>query len=101
MIALSFVGGCSSFGKTVNPAKYDNMSCTELNSALGSIAREISQTAVSRGKVANTNIPRWVLGGSRVAAAVASRETARIDRLKQQEDAIAATRRSRCSVAPE
>jgi len=96
VIAVLLVTGCSSIGKTVDPAKYDSMSCTELNSALGENAREISQTAITRGKVTSTNVPRWLLGGSRVKTAVANRETARIDRLKQQQDAIAAARARRC-----
>ncbi|BCG89451.1 hypothetical protein MesoLj113c_55610 [Mesorhizobium sp. 113-3-9] len=72
------------------------MTCIELNSALGETANEISQTAITRGKVANTSVPRWLLGGSRVKTAVANRETARIDRLKQQQDAIAAARARKC-----
>jgi len=97
VIALFLVAGCSSIGRTVDPAKYDSMSCTELNSALGDIARNISQTAITRGKVASTNVPRWLLGGSRVKGAVTDRETARIERLKQQEEAIASTRARRCT----
>ncbi|BCG74509.1 hypothetical protein MesoLj113a_56670 [Mesorhizobium sp. 113-1-2] len=96
VIALFLVAGCSSIGRTADPAKYDSMSCTELNSALGQNAGEISQTAITRGKVANTSVPRWLLGGSRVKTAVANRETARIERLKQQQDAIAAARARRC-----
>lgn len=96
-IALFLVAGCSSISRTVDPAKYNSMTCTELNSALGDVARDISQTAITRGKVANTNIPRWLLGGSRVKTAVASRETARIERLKQQEAAIAGARARRCA----
>jgi hypothetical protein len=97
MLALFLVAGCSSIGKTVDPAKYDSMTCTELNSALGDTARDISQTAITRGKVANTSVPRWLLGGSRVKTVVANRETARIDRLKQQEEAIASARARRCT----
>ena len=96
MIALFLVAGCSSIGKTVDPATYDSMTCTELNSALGDVARDISQTAITRGKVANTSVPRWLLGGSRVKTAVADRETARIDRLKQQQDAMVAARANKC-----
>lgn len=99
VIALFLLAGCSSIGRTVDPAKYESMSCTELNSALGDIARDISQTAVTRGKVANTSVPRWLLGGSRVKTAVADRETARIGRLKQQEEAIAAARGHKCSTS--
>ncbi|WP_245262894.1 MULTISPECIES: hypothetical protein [Mesorhizobium] len=73
------------------------MSCSDLNSALGSSARDISQTAITRGKVVNTSVPRWLLGGSRVKTAVANRETARIDRLKRQQDAIVAVRARKCA----
>ncbi|TPK69191.1 hypothetical protein FJ546_00850 [Mesorhizobium sp. B2-4-19] len=96
VIAALLVTGCSSIGTTADPVTYDRMSCTELNSALGEKATEISQTAITRGKVANTSVPRWLLGVSRVKTAVANRETARIDRLKQQQDAIAAARARNC-----
>ena len=96
LLALSLATGCSSLGGTVNPAKYDSMSCTELNNAVGDTARDISQTAITRGKVANTSVPNWLLGGARVKTAVANRETARIEKLKQQQDALVATRANRC-----
>ncbi|MER9652451.1 hypothetical protein NKJ26_02900 [Mesorhizobium sp. M0152] len=96
VLALFLAAGCSSIGRTVDPSKYESMSCTELNSALGDTARNISQTAITRGKVANTSVPRWLLGGSRVKAAIANRETAGIDRLKQQQQAIVAVRARKC-----
>ena len=73
------------------------MTCAELNTAVGDIAREISQTAITRGKVANTSVPNWLLGGARVKTAVANRETARIERLQQQQQAIVTVRERRCS----
>ena len=100
LLALSLAAGCSSLGGTVNPAKYDSMTCAELNTAVGDIAREISQTAITRGKVANTSVPNWLLGGARVKSAVANRETARIERLKERQEAVIATRTSRCSTLP-
>jgi len=96
ILALAFVAGCSSLGSAVNPAKYDTMTCAELNNALGDVSRGISQTAIARGKVANTSVPSWLWGGARVKTAVANRETARIDRLKHQEEAIVAARKRRC-----
>ena len=72
------------------------MSCAELNSALGDTATDISRTAIARGKVANTSVPSWLLGGEGVKTVVAKRETARIDRLQQQQQAIIATRRQKC-----
>ncbi|ESW79749.1 hypothetical protein X773_17325 [Mesorhizobium sp. LSJC285A00] len=96
MLVLFLMAGCSSLGSAVNPAKYDRMTCAELNNAVGDTAREISQTAITRGKVTNTSVPNWLLGGARVKSAVANRETARIERLKEREAAIVATRTSRC-----
>jgi len=95
LLLLSLLG-CSSTS-SIDPAKYDKMSCAELNSALGDAATEISRTAISRGKVASTGVPNWLLGGERVKTAVANRETARIERLQQQQQAIIAARRQRCS----
>lgn len=97
VLALCLVAGCSSVTGSVNPAKYDKMTCVELNNAMGGTASEISQTAISRGKVANTSVPRWLLGGTKVTTAIANRETARIDRLKQQQDTIATIRSRKCS----
>ena len=76
------------------------MTCAELNTAVGAISREISQTAITRGKVVNTSVPNWLLGGARVKSAVANRETARIERLKERQEAVIATRASRCSTSP-
>ncbi|RWM32000.1 hypothetical protein [Mesorhizobium sp.] len=93
---LPFAAGCSSTVASIDPAKYDMMSCAELNSALGDTATDISRTAISRGKVANTSVPSWLLGGERVKTVVANRDTARIEKLQQQQQAIVATRKQRC-----
>ncbi|MDG4854545.1 MAG: hypothetical protein EOQ55_01110 [Mesorhizobium sp.] len=96
LLPLTLIAGCSSSVASINPAKYDGMSCAELNSALGDTATDISRTAISRGKVANTSVPTWLLGGERVKTVVANRDTARIERLQQQQQAIIAARKSRC-----
>ncbi|MET3591257.1 hypothetical protein ABID26_000636 [Mesorhizobium shonense] len=93
---LLFAAGCSSTAASLDPAKYDRMSCAELNSALGDTATDISRTAISRGKVANTSVPSWLLGGERVKSVVANRDTARIKRLQQQQQAIVTARKSHC-----
>ncbi|TGQ34646.1 hypothetical protein EN859_024695 [Mesorhizobium sp. M00.F.Ca.ET.216.01.1.1] len=96
-VSVVFAGGCASpLSASVDTAKYSRMSCSELNVAMGDAAADISRTAVNRGKVAQTNIPTWLWGGQRVAAAVTARQSARIEQLQQQEAAIAAARRSRC-----
>jgi ketol-acid reductoisomerase len=95
--SLVFVGGCASpFHASSDAAKYDRMSCVELNVAMGEVAKELSATAITRGKVAKTNIPNWLWGARRVATTVTARQSARIERLQQQEAAIAAVRRRRC-----
>ncbi|MBZ9672536.1 hypothetical protein LB536_22645 [Mesorhizobium sp. ES1-3] len=97
LAAMSLVAGCSSMGRAADPAKYESMTCTELNSAVGSNASDISQAAITRGKVANTSVPRWLLGGTSVKMAVANRETATIDQLKRQQDAAVAVRARKCA----
>ncbi|AZN96784.1 hypothetical protein EJ066_05485 [Mesorhizobium sp. M9A.F.Ca.ET.002.03.1.2] len=95
--SLVFVGGCASpFHASVDAAKYDKMSCVELNVAMGEVAKEMSATAITRGKVAQTKIPGWLWGGRRVASTVTARQSAKIEQLRQQEAAIAAVRRSKC-----
>jgi hypothetical protein len=91
--------GCSSIaGRTsVDPSAYAAMNCNELNSALANVAIQISQTAINRGKVAQTDIPRWVPGGARVASAVTDRQTAKIENLQQQEDTIISARDRNCA----
>jgi hypothetical protein len=95
-IVLILIAGCSSIGGSADPATYQRLSCADLNSELGDTARSISQTAVTRGKVANTKVPSWLPGGSRVKSAVADRETARIERLKQRQELIIAARARKC-----
>ena len=93
---LLLAAGCSSTVASIDPRKYGRMSCAELNSALGDTATDISRTAISRGKVANTSVPSWLLGGERVKTVVANRDTARIEKLQQQQQAIIAVRKQRC-----
>jgi hypothetical protein len=97
---LLLTAGCSSTTASISPAKYDKMNCPELNNAVGDTATDISRTAIARGKVANTSVPNWLLGGERVKTAVANRETARIDRLQQQQQVIIAMRDQRCPSSP-
>jgi hypothetical protein len=98
IVVLFLLTGCSSIGGrgSVDPSAYASMDCNELNQAIAKTATGISQTAITRGKVARTNIPGWVPGGTRVATAVTDRQTARIERLQEQERAIASARNSAC-----
>jgi ketol-acid reductoisomerase len=95
--SLVFVGGCASpFHASSDAAKYDRMSCVELNVAMGEVAKELSATAITRGKIAQTDIPGWLLGARRVASTITARQSVKIERLRQQQAAIAAARRSNC-----
>ncbi len=76
---------------------YASMTCNELNAMVGRVSRELSQTAITRGKVAQTDIPSWVPGGTRVASKVIDRQTAKIENLQQQERAIASARDRNCA----
>ncbi|CDX35086.1 conserved exported hypothetical protein [Mesorhizobium sp. ORS 3359] len=96
---LVLAAGCSSTTASISSAKYDKMNCAELNNAVGDTATDISRTAIARGKVANTSVPNWLLGGERVKTVVANRETARIQRLQQQQQAIVMARNQRCPSA--
>ncbi|CDX41846.1 conserved exported hypothetical protein [Mesorhizobium sp. SOD10] len=97
---LLLAAGCSSTTASISPAKYDKMNCPELNNAVGDTATNISRTAIARGKVANTSVPSWLIGGERVKTAIANRETARIERLQQQQQVIVAARNQRCPSSP-
>lgn len=82
---------------SVDTAGYAAMNCNELNERLGNVATEISQTAITRGNVARTNIPTWVPGGRSVASKVIDRQTTRIESLQEKERAIAAARNRNCA----
>lgn len=98
-IALLSLAGCSSTlgGGSVDPSAYAEKGCNELNAEVKTVSAEVSRVAIARGKVANTNVPKWVLGGRRVATAVVDRQTARIDSLQQQEQAVVAARNRNCA----
>lgn len=90
--------GCSTVVNTPADASgYAAMTCNELNERLGEVATEISRTAITRGKVTQTNIPGWVPGGRRVASRVIDRQTAQIESLQQRERAIASARDRSCA----
>lgn len=99
LVVLLLLAGCSStVGRSsVDPSAYSTMSCSDLNDALANVAKEISRTAIQRGRVARTHIPNWVPGGTRVASAVTDRQTARIERLQQQQRAIVPARDRACA----
>ena len=99
LVVLFLLAGCSStVGRgSVDPSAYAAMNCNELNHQVARTAGRISQTAINRGKVTQTNIPGWVPGGRRVATAVTDRQTAKIERLQGQQNAVTSARDRSCA----
>ncbi|EXL10025.1 hypothetical protein [Aquamicrobium defluvii] len=93
-LATTAMAGCSSH--RVDPAAYQSASCVDLDTSIGMNSREISATAVRRGKVDSWEPPFWLAGARRGAEAVKNRQTAKIDRLQQQGTAMTAERARRC-----
>ncbi len=97
IIALLALAGCSPTMRAVDASGYAAMGCNELNDTVASVSKELSQTAITRGKVSNTNVPTWVPGGTRVRSAVTDRLSTRIDRLQEKERAVFSARDRTCA----
>jgi outer membrane murein-binding lipoprotein Lpp len=98
IVTLFLLAGCSSISGrgSVDPSAYASMNCNELNETVAGLSTQISRTAINRGRVAQTNIPSWVPGGTRVATAVIDRQTAKIEKLQAQERTVSSARNSAC-----
>ncbi|WP_018428488.1 hypothetical protein [Hoeflea sp. 108] len=98
LVLLSAAGCASQAGSSTrnDASRYDTMSCADLNVAMGDAAKGISTTAISRGKVAHWNVPVWAPGGAKAVGLIEERQSARIERLRQQQAAIDAARRRQC-----
>jgi hypothetical protein len=96
--ALLLVQGCSStFSATsLDASRYNSLTCRELNEALTTTSKELSEAAIFRGKVTQIEIPRWVIGGRRAAATLTERQTAEVEALQEQVRAIAKARDRNC-----
>lgn len=98
LVLLSTAGCASQAGLTgrIDPSRYDAMSCAELNVAMGAAAKNISTTAISRGRVSHWNVPVWAPGGTKAVAIIQDRQSARIDGLREQQAVIDAARKRQC-----
>lgn len=98
LFTLIGVSGCASAVTTgsVDTARYEAMSCEDLNVAMGEKSSDLSKTAISRGRAEKIAIPNWLLGGKRAVGVVTSRQTTRIERLQAEEAAIYEARKRRC-----
>ncbi|MBX3582195.1 MAG: hypothetical protein KF810_09885 [Rhizobiaceae bacterium] len=90
---------CSSLGqRPLDSSGYAGMTCVELNQQIARTAADISRVAIQRGNTARTDIPTWVLGGRQVADKVMERQSKRIARLQEEQQALTAARRANCGV---
>jgi outer membrane murein-binding lipoprotein Lpp len=99
VLASIVLAGCaSSLGSSgqADPAKFDTMSCTDLNTEIGKTAVAISDSAVRRGKISRFNVPLWVPGGTKAVSALKNRRTTQIERLQTKQDALETARKQRC-----
>lgn len=97
-IALVFVTalltGCGSLGSgRSHTASYQAMNCIELNNGIADTANGIGRAAITRE---NINVPFWIPGGARAKTRLQDRQTARIERLRQEQAVLKAARASRC-----
>ena len=91
------ISGCMSSADRLGGAAYHSMSCADLNVEIGATSSRISRAAITRGNIRNTKIPSWFSLGSNAASVLADRQTARIERLQQQEAAIDGARKQQCA----
>lgn len=96
LLVCCMLGGCSTAGRTVDPSAYASMSCPELNEQVGHVSAEISNTAIVRGRIARTDIPRWIPGGRSVGSRLVDRQSTKIEEFQQRERALVAARDRNC-----
>lgn len=99
LLALASAAGCASGTGSlgsIDPLKYDALTCADLDVAMGTAAVGISRTAISRGSVGQWNVPAWAPVGNRAVGAIQDRQTAKIDGLLQEQAAIDTARKRKC-----
>lgn len=98
VLTVLALAGCGSLGgsRPVDPAAYAAMSCNGLNRSMAGVSTSISQTAITRGDWARSETLSWVPGRTRVTTAVDARLSNKIERLQEEERAIAAARARNC-----
>jgi len=94
--AVAVLSACASPRTDIDVARFAKMSCPELDDAISTRAKSITQLAVRRGETADLTIPNWLLGVPETVAVVNERRTARIEDLKSQQAAIIAVRARQC-----
>lgn len=95
-MAVTLAGCASTVGGGATEAAYAAMDCNALNRSMTGVSAEVSRTAVTRGDVTRWDGLRWVPGRARVTSTVDERLTKRIERLQDEERAIAAARARNC-----
>lgn len=89
------LAGCSS--GPISASNHTSATCDDLNQAIGGNSKEITSTAVNRGKVDNLSLPPWIPGGEKARSVIKNRQTAKIERLQAEQSGMRASRAQRCS----
>ena len=89
----ALLAACSSTG---SPEPSAGASCDDLNAAIAKTSRDISATAIDRGKVRDYDLPSWLPGATRAQDALAERNTRQIDELQARQQRLIAEYRRRC-----
>jgi hypothetical protein len=76
-----------------------NGRCTAHNNAIGDKAKAISCVAISRGNVAKVGIPLWAPGRTKAVSVIKNRQTAKIEKLQEEQAAMYDARRPRAIAA--
>lgn len=90
---LLVLGGCAG---RVDAARTSSMSCVELNDAVTTTSKSISETAISQTRIQDFEPPFAILGVERARAALAERQAGRLADLRAAQAAVTAERDRRC-----
>ena len=97
VLAAAFAFALAGYASATRQAGTGESPCAAVNVAIGETSKELSAAAVSRGKIENFDVPFWVPGGTKARAALADRQTRKIEELEAE---LAAQRQERAARCP-
>lgn len=92
IVLVPILAGCASLGGK----GYETTACADLNNAIGDNAKDISNTAIGRGRVGNLRLLAWVPAGAKVVSVITKRQTAKIGNLQAEQTVMRTAREHRC-----
>ncbi len=93
------LAGCGALGRMapVSPSAYAALDCNGLNQEVAGVSKRLSRAAIDRGRVERIEPPKWAPAGETLKTAVVERMSAKVDRLREEERAVAAARNRGCT----